>query len=142
MGAEAFTTYSEGADVDAAFRAAVEQAQYDYGHGGYTGSVAEKDEYIVIDGPPLSESDAEALADKLIRDNDERICDKWGPAGAIPVCGGSRDTPSAPIRATAQRLDKPAEIEAAHGDPAAGGNSSITASPEVTGWLFFGWASC
>ena len=136
MGAEAFTTYAEGADVAAAFRAAVEQAQYDYGHAGYTGSVAEKDEYIVIDSPPLSENDAEALADKLIRDNDERICDKWGPAGAIPVHGESRDTPSAPIRATAQRLDKPAEIEAAHGDPA------VAALPEVTGWLFFGWASC
>lgn len=41
MGGEVFTTYAEGTDVAAAFRAAVEQAQYDYGHAGYTGTIVQ-----------------------------------------------------------------------------------------------------
>ncbi|MFI6031592.1 hypothetical protein [Amycolatopsis magusensis] len=143
MGAETFTTYAEGADVDTAFRAAIEQAQYDYGHAGYTGTIAEKASYIVIDDAPRSEGDAEALAEKLINDDDERIADKWGPAGAIPVRGGSSESGgrSAPVRATAERLDKPAEIEARR-DNGVEDSTTVTSAPEVTGWLFFGWASC
>ncbi|MGW4528865.1 hypothetical protein [Amycolatopsis sp. NPDC004378] len=169
MGGEVFTTYAEGTDVAAAFRAAVEQAQYDYGHAGYTGSIAEKDSYVVIDSEPRTESDAEALADKLIHACDERIDDKWGPAGAIAVRGHYRELTGlpVPVRAGGYPDQRTAALAAAEGSLGkgeivtsatlanyrlrAGGLVDVdenttatvttTGSLEVTGWLFFGWAS-
>jgi hypothetical protein len=85
MSAEVFTQFAEAVDPDKAFAAAVEAAQFDYGHGGYTGSIAEKDSFVVIESTPMAYGDAEDLADNLIRVDDERIDDKWGPAGAIAV---------------------------------------------------------
>jgi hypothetical protein len=73
-----------GATVGEAFANAVEQALYEYGHRGYTGSLAEKHDYIVIplDGEATKDA-AVAAARKLMHDDDARISDKWGPAGAI-----------------------------------------------------------
>ena len=84
MGAETFKTVGHGATANEAFDAAVSQAQYDHGHAGYTGTIAEKDEFSVIsDSDGTSPEEANALADKLMDEQDERIDDKWGPAGAI-----------------------------------------------------------
>ncbi|MFD5451248.1 hypothetical protein [Streptomyces sp. NPDC127100] len=85
MGAYDFSTYQEGTGVENAFRAAVEDAQYEHGHGGYTGTIAEKDEFTVITQTPMPLNEAEEYAAKLISADDPRISDKWGPAGAIPV---------------------------------------------------------
>lgn len=85
MGADQFSQYQEGADADVAFRAAVDQAHYEYGHRGYSGSVAEKTAFVIVSSRPLPRELAEALADRLISRSDSRIEDKWGPAGAIPV---------------------------------------------------------
>lgn len=117
MGGTTFITYARGADPDAAFRAAVERAQYDYGHAGYTGTIAEKDSYVIVDYEPRSKSDAEALAHTLIHDLDYRIRDTCGPAGAIPVRG---DTDVVDAIAT---------------------TVTAASTPDVVGWLFFGWAT-
>lgn len=85
MGATTFTHKAEGANPKEAFTDAVESARYWNGHGGFTGTIAEKESYVLIQSEPLSEPDAELLADKLIEDRDPRINDKWGPAGAIPI---------------------------------------------------------
>ena len=83
MGAESFWTRSYGKDVKGAFLSAVDNAQYMDGHGGYSGTIAEKSSYILIDVPkgknPLD------FANELMDNNDPRIDDKWGPAGAIDV---------------------------------------------------------
>ncbi|QKV98321.1 hypothetical protein HUT19_42150 (plasmid) [Streptomyces sp. NA02950] len=84
MGAEYFTAYHDGTDVKQAFRDAVEHAEYESGHGGYTGTIAEKDEYKVVTETPMTLNEAEKLAAKLSESDDE-LADKWGPAGAIPV---------------------------------------------------------
>lgn len=42
MGAADFSTIALGKSAADAFNAAVSEAQYEYGHGGYTGSIAEK----------------------------------------------------------------------------------------------------
>lgn len=90
MGAETFFTHAaEGDTAEAAFKAAVEQAQYDYGHAGYTGTIAEKDSFTVIETGAANLSVAEEKADALLRDDDPRISDKWGPAGAIGVVDGT-----------------------------------------------------
>ena len=84
MGAEQFITTAEGATVKDAFGAGREEAAYERGHGGYTGTIAEKDEFVIIsDAVGMTRTMAEALAEKLLRDGDNRIDDKWGPAGVI-----------------------------------------------------------
>jgi hypothetical protein len=42
MGACNFSNLGSGPDVRAAFRSRVEQAQWEHGHGGYSGTIAEK----------------------------------------------------------------------------------------------------
>lgn len=87
MGAQTFRSFGDGAEIESAFERAVSDAKYEHGHGGYSGTIAEKGDYVVVQDSPLSVSDAEDIASRLIRDNDERITDKWGPAGAIRVRG-------------------------------------------------------
>ena len=74
--------------AEQAFTAAVQQAAWDHGHSGYTGTIAEKTEFVIITNEPMDRPDAQDLAEKLINEGDERINDKWGPAGAIPIKGG------------------------------------------------------
>jgi hypothetical protein len=85
MGAAAFATFQPGdQDVQKAFREAREYAHYMHGHEGYSGTIAEKHEVVIIQAlPVLSTSDAEKMAWELIDASDPRIHDKWGPAGAI-----------------------------------------------------------
>ena len=87
MGAEVFYSECEGENATVAFEEAVERACYDYGHSGYTGTVAEKDSFVMIDCP--DGVDPYKFADQLIEDFDERIDDKWGPAGCIDLKNGS-----------------------------------------------------
>ena len=42
MGAEDFTAEGKGKTLEAAFRRAHDAATWEYGHGGYTGTIAEK----------------------------------------------------------------------------------------------------
>lgn len=83
MGSADFRSTSAGKSAKEAFNRAVERAQYDHGHGGYTGTIAEKTEFVMIACPEgVSPEDHVA---NLIEDNDERIDDKWGPAGCMVV---------------------------------------------------------
>jgi hypothetical protein len=80
MGAEDFMFAVSGTDLKKLHAEAVEQALYDYGHAGYTGSIAEKPQVeLRADGkvfPTVGEAEAFAHADQ-----DEN--DKWGPAFAV-----------------------------------------------------------
>lgn len=84
MGASTFSEFAKGTSRKEAFRQLVEDAQYEYGHGGYSGTIAEKSEFVVC-GQAKTRKEAFALADKLIDEGDDRIDDKWGPAGCIDV---------------------------------------------------------
>ena len=84
MGAESFYAIAYGKNAGAAFNVAVEDAQYNYGHSGYTGSIAEKDSYKMLSKEVFeSEDAAQQFAYHLIEDGDGRIDDKWGPAGCV-----------------------------------------------------------
>lgn len=48
MGACDFFTAAEGPTMAAAFNAAVDQARYEYGSAGYTGTIAEKRSYVEL----------------------------------------------------------------------------------------------
>jgi len=91
MGGETFTNRATGKDVQEAFDNAHNQACYNYGNSGYSGSLAEKDSYIVIT-PSAEFQDDESkvrFSEHLIDERDERVDDKWGPAGAIRLADNS-----------------------------------------------------
>jgi len=108
MGAERFITYSKGATAKEAFELAVESAEYEYGHSGYTGTIAEKDDFVMVDVSLPEGWGAEELFDaldeyvgmggldpiavKLLGEEKVKAFaylhdDKWGPAVGIHMGG-------------------------------------------------------
>jgi hypothetical protein len=86
MGAEQFWTKAYGKTARAAFNSAVEEARYENGHGGYTGTIAEKEAFVMIPFDPGSlEITPQEYADLLMEKGDKRVDDKWGPAGCLEI---------------------------------------------------------
>lgn len=83
MGACEFFTTEKAPDARKAFSAARERAQYDHGHSGYTGTIAEKHEFVLFSVP--EGQDPIAYANDLLDRNDSRVSDKWGPAGCVKL---------------------------------------------------------
>lgn len=92
MGAVEFSQAAQGRTAKEAFSAAVAEAQYDHGHAGYTGTCAEKDEFVQVTVP--EGMDPEAFADQLLQEDDERVSCKWGPAGCVLLKKGEGSLPS------------------------------------------------
>lgn len=88
MGATTFETLARGKDAREAFTSACQAARHEYGHGGYTGTIAEKHSYVMV-ATGLERGPAIELARKLMDAGDRRINDKWGPAGCIKLTDGS-----------------------------------------------------
>ena len=89
MGADTFIelcSYENNETIKATFDKAVMNAGFENGSGGYTGTIAEKGSFIKVSDKSMWVDEAMAFAKKLINQGDPRIADKWGPAGAIPVC--------------------------------------------------------
>ena len=86
MGAINFSVVSSGSTAKEAFQKAVNTAKQKYGAGGYTGSIAEKDTFVMIHCP-LGD-DPSDYARKLLNSMDPRIDDVWGDAGCIDLGGG------------------------------------------------------
>ena len=84
MGASEFFTPASGKDVKEAFANAVSHARHEYGHGGYTGTIAEKHDYKSASSE-IFESVVEAtvFAESKIDDENHWCQDKWGPAGYV-----------------------------------------------------------
>lgn len=82
MGAQEFFISGYGNSAKQAFDACREDALYESGHGGYSGTIAEKHNFVTID---KFETYKEAFekAQELLDAADHRIDDKWGPAGCI-----------------------------------------------------------
>jgi hypothetical protein len=80
-GAVDFVVWEEGSNAKSAFNRAYRDAQEEYGTRGYTGSLAEKDDYKII-SEPLTSSEAKDFIERNIDKNP-----KYGPAYAIPVVG-------------------------------------------------------
>lgn len=85
MGACTFRKIAIGKTAKEAFGNAVDDARYEHGHGGYTGTIAEKHSFTMITCP--ADVEPAAYADQLIENGDRRIEDKWGPAGCIKLDG-------------------------------------------------------
>ncbi len=83
MGAEQFTCKARGKTAKEAFRAAVEEARYENGHGGYTGTIAEKSDFKMVT-PNQGESPRECI-DRCMDDPNHFSDDKWGPAACVEL---------------------------------------------------------
>ncbi len=77
MGAQDFCTTAWGETPDAAFREARDHAGFEHGHG-YSGSLAEKQDFALLPRTFKTEQDAYAFIRQEIDQND-----KWGPALAV-----------------------------------------------------------
>ena len=86
MGAEQFITTIEGVSAIRAFELAVANAQYDEGHSGYTGTIAEMTEFVMIEKP--AEISASEYAEYCCMNSPE-IEDKWGPCGCFALGEGN-----------------------------------------------------
>jgi hypothetical protein len=86
MGACDFAVRAKGKTAQAAFSQAVQDAQYESGHGGYTGTIAEKHGFILR---PAAANLAEARTRvrAIAESDDPDYNDKWGPAICIPITG-------------------------------------------------------
>jgi hypothetical protein len=76
----------KGVTAEKAFAACIEHAQYECGHGGYTGTIAEKHDFVMI-SVPVGKDPVE-FANELLESGDRRVIDKWGPAGCVCVKEG------------------------------------------------------
>ena len=98
LGASEFFTTQKGKTAAEAFTTATEVARYEYGHGGYTGTIAEKDAFRLFKVPEgmTAEQVFEALQSCPLtlppeherhRGMLEAIAafadDKWGPAACL-----------------------------------------------------------
>jgi hypothetical protein len=80
-GADSFQESGRGSNPKSIFNDLVQDAKYEYGSGGYTGTLAEKGGAgfkIMSQTPMSSQAAREFIADTIDR------ADKWGPAFAIP----------------------------------------------------------
>lgn len=82
MGSEFFVTVGKGKTAEDAFHEARERAYYDYGHRGYTGSLAEKDTFVMVEKPDDDES-AESFAEGEERGRNPIANYKWGPCCCV-----------------------------------------------------------
>lgn len=79
-GASSFVDFGRGSDAKKAFQEITEEARHESGHGGYSGTIAEKSNFIIRRSTPMSRQDAQAFVD-----TDMEQADKWGPAFAVPI---------------------------------------------------------
>jgi hypothetical protein len=90
MGAEKFRTSAAAKSANEAFDLVKAQAKYDYGHAGYTGTIAEKPGFRIFE-PPEGMTPREFIhaieSDKIA--DDEKVMefydDKWAPAVCVQV---------------------------------------------------------
>jgi len=83
MGAATFFVEAKGTTAKEAFQNAILNTRHQICFGGYSGTIAEKDNFIMI-SLPVNENPLD-YANKLIYAEDKRINDKWGPAGCIKI---------------------------------------------------------
>jgi hypothetical protein len=95
-----------------AFKELVKDAMYEYGHGGYSGTIKEKDGYRMLLVPYGVKT--QDVIDEMLGAND-----KWGPAFCVEIKG--------------EELDELKEERGLDKGPQSG---------EVRAYVFFGIASC
>lgn len=90
MGGTTFETFVPAGDrastAEEAFRVARDDAAHESGHGGYTGTIAEKPGFRMARCSPVSRLEADPIMDATM---ESEFNDKWGDAGCLAIA----DTP-------------------------------------------------
>ena len=101
MGAEVFYNKAKGTNARESFKEQHEQACYDHGHSGYSGTLAEKSGFTMSEKP--REVDADEWVEKVdtfdsldreqehygkLKRDSEVYDDKWGSALCVPTEDG------------------------------------------------------
>ena len=81
MGAQQFENKVSAKSAREGFDLLVEEAQYESGHGGYTGTIAEKSDYKMVT-PKTGESPEECV-ERCLEDDDHFCQDKWGSSACV-----------------------------------------------------------
>ena len=90
MGADTFRATARAKSASEAFDMLYDQAKYDHGHAGYTGTIAEKPGFRIFEPPEgmtprefihAIESDKIAYDEKVM----ELYDDKWAPAVCVQI---------------------------------------------------------
>lgn len=82
MGAQEYEERVVGFETaQEAFSYITKHARYMYGHGGYSGTIAEKSDFQLIEVP--DGEDPIQYAEKLLFGDNRQFCDKWGPANCV-----------------------------------------------------------
>ena len=79
-GSVEFQNFGKGTDPKSIFRNLVDDAKHESGHGGYSGTIAEKYDFELRSRTPMSRQQARDFIEK---DMDQS--DKHGPAFAVPI---------------------------------------------------------
>lgn len=82
-----FIVLITGQSPERAFDTGTHAARLAFGNGGFTGTLADKGDFVLIRCPKHYEP--RAYAESLIDLLDPRICDMWSPAGMIQQGPGS-----------------------------------------------------
>ena len=85
MGACTFQSVGCGKTAKEAFTGLREIALHEYGHRGYSGTIAEKDSFIEVTVAKSIIEDRAALQAKIDELTNTQFDDKWGPAGCIKI---------------------------------------------------------
>ena len=88
MGAQEFEHTGYGDTAEAAFASAIEEAGYEHGHGGYSGTIVEKQSFRMIDCAEDLDM-INATMEDCMQDAGHWVQDKWGDAGCIKVREGT-----------------------------------------------------
>ena len=84
MGACSFSTYATGKTVEQAYQNAVEQAQFEYGHDSYNGTISTTSGVVELN---VTAGDAETIDNLINKFFDGNMSmpaiQKWGKCGAI-----------------------------------------------------------
>ena len=128
MGGTTFFTHGEGKTPEEAFKAARDKALYDYGHRGYTGTIAEKTSFVVI-------KDTLEDVKKRVTQRLSQARDSWEKSGLERLLK-SMERIKAPHAQVAEAL---IELCDPRVDDKWGPAGCIKLEGEK--YLFFGWAS-
>ena len=101
MGAEVFYNRRKGTQSSELFKEEVENACYENGHGGYTGTIAEKSDFTMSSKPSdidadvwidmienFDEEDKEQAHYRELKKDFDVFDDKWGDALCVPTDDG------------------------------------------------------
>lgn len=135
MGAERFEDIGTGETAEEAFRLLVDASAWENGHGGYTGTIAEKDGFVLFDPASvgLAVGDFLRLVEEYDHDHSRRGVEEIATPEELALIRSAHETADDKF-ADAACVELPASDLRAR-------KLLENSVPERKAFLFWGWAS-